>query len=49
VTHWWEFFRGGEPDQKFIRVLHDTARYLAGNEEIKVVSFEDVALGKVPL
>jgi hypothetical protein len=49
VTHWWEFFRGGEADQNFIKVLHETADYLASEDEIKVVSFDDVATGKVPL
>lgn len=49
VTHWWEFYRGGEPDKKFIQVLHETARYLAEREDLKVVSFEDVASGRVPI
>ncbi|HEX7859487.1 MAG TPA: DUF2334 domain-containing protein [Verrucomicrobiae bacterium] len=49
VTHWWEFYRGGEPDQKFIKVLHETAEWLAGESDLRVVSFEDVALGKVPI
>src|SRR4029079_8246394 len=25
VTHWWEFFRRGDSDIHFIRVLHETA------------------------
>ena len=49
VTHWWEFFRSGEPDRPFIEVLHETAEFLANDPEIKVVSFDDVAAGKVPL
>jgi len=49
VTHWWEFYRDGEPDQKLIQVLHETAEYLGSNEEIKVVSFDDVANGSVPI
>ncbi len=40
VTHWWEFFREGERDEKFIRVLHETADFLAGDPEVKVVRFE---------
>jgi hypothetical protein len=40
VTHWWEFFRGGDRDDKFIRVLHETADFLANEPEIKVVPFE---------
>lgn len=42
VTHWWEFFRGGEPDQSLIRVLHETARYLASRSDVRVISFSDV-------
>lgn len=48
VTHWWEFFRDGEPDRRLIQVLHNTAEYLA-SAEVKVVSFDDVAAGAVPL
>ena len=48
VTHWWEYFRNGEPDQAFIRVLHETAEYLATRKDLKVVSFEKVARGEVP-
>jgi hypothetical protein len=40
VTHWWEFFRGGERDDRFVRVLHETADFLASDPEIKVVRFE---------
>jgi hypothetical protein len=49
VTHWWEFFRDGEPDRRLIQVLHDTADYLARDSEIKVVTFDDVAQGRIPL
>jgi hypothetical protein len=49
VTHWWEFFRDGEPDHRFIKVLHETADYLSANPELKVVSFDDVAQGRVPI
>ena len=49
VTHWWEFFRDGEPDRRFIDVLHQTAEYLASSSDIRVVSFDDVAAGKIPL
>ena len=31
VTHWWEYFRDGEPDGAFIYFLHETAEYLAKN------------------
>jgi hypothetical protein len=40
VTHWWEFFREGERDDRFIRVLHETANFLANDPEIRVVRFE---------
>jgi hypothetical protein len=49
VTHWWEFYRGGEPDKKFIQALHETAKYLAEHPDLRVVSFQDVASGQVPL
>jgi predicted deacetylase len=43
VTHWWEYFRNGEPDDAFIGFLHATAEYLAGNPDVKVISFDDLA------
>jgi hypothetical protein len=49
VTHWWEYFRAGAADERFIEVLHGTARYLAGDPNIAVVSFDDVAGGKVTI
>jgi hypothetical protein len=49
VTHWWEYFRDGTPDDAFIDVLHRTAEYLANRNDIKVVSFDDVADKKVAL
>ena len=49
VTHWWEYFRGGNADQPFIQILHETARYLADDPDITVVSFDEVAAGKVPV
>lgn len=49
VTHWWEFYRNGEPDRPFIGVLHKTAEYLASDPQIRVVSFSDVAAGAVPI
>jgi hypothetical protein len=42
VTHWWEYFRGGTPDDPFIEVLHETADYLARQPELKVISFADL-------
>jgi len=49
VPHWWEYFRGGQPDERFIRVAHETARYLAEAPDIAVVSSDGVAAGKVPV
>ncbi|MDB6065743.1 MAG: hypothetical protein JWR26_1951 [Pedosphaera sp.] len=49
VTHWWEYFRNHRPDTAFIGKLHETASYLAGDPEIRVISFDDVAQGAVPL
>ena len=49
VTHWWEYFRDGAPDEKFIAVLHAVAAWLAGRRDIRVVSFREVASGKVAL
>ncbi len=42
VTHWWEFYRTGEADLPFIEVLHELAKYLATQPEVRVVSFNDV-------
>lgn len=42
VTHWWEYFPGGKPDERFIRLLHQTADYLASQSGIKVISFADL-------
>jgi hypothetical protein len=49
VTHWWEYFRDGTPDEGFIAVLHEVAEWLASRNDIRVVSFRDVASGKVSL
>ena len=49
VTHWWEYFDGGRPNEPFIGVLHETAQWLADQPDVKVISFSDVAEGRVPL
>ncbi|MDB6108594.1 MAG: hypothetical protein JWR69_344 [Pedosphaera sp.] len=49
VTHWWEYFPRLEPDPDFIEKLHRTARYLAEDPEIKVISFADLARLNLPL
>jgi len=43
VTHWWEYFANGQPNEPFIRVLHQTADYLASEKDIKVISFTELA------
>lgn len=45
VTHWWEYFRDGRPDDAFIGVLHDTAEYLATHPGICVTTFDELAGG----
>jgi hypothetical protein len=49
VTHWWEYFIGNKPNEAFIDVLHQTADYLANESDIQVVSFDDIADGRVPV
>jgi hypothetical protein len=49
VTHWWEYFRDGKPDDSFISVLHQTADRLANDPEIRVISFDDLIDAKVEL
>jgi hypothetical protein len=48
VTHWWEYFRQGVTDEKFVRVLHDTAEWLASQQDICVTTFEALAAAKAP-
>jgi hypothetical protein len=43
VTHWWEYFRDGRPDERFIRVLHEVADYLAGQSDVCVSTFDELA------
>jgi hypothetical protein len=49
VTHWWEYFREQKPDEAFIGLLHETAEYLAGERDIKVISFSELLDGDVSL
>lgn len=46
VTHWWEYFRNGRPDEAFINVLHATAAYLSNQPDIRVTTFAE--LGRDP-
>lgn len=45
VTHWWEYFRDGRPDDDFIRVLHQLAEHLAAQPDICVTTFATLAEG----
>lgn len=49
VTHWWEYFPNGQPDEPFIQILHKVADWLSKEPDLKVVSFDDFANGDVPL
>jgi hypothetical protein len=49
VFHWWEFFRDGVTDEELIGVLHEVAAWLASRPDVRIVSFRDVASGRVPL
>jgi hypothetical protein len=40
VTHWWEYFRNGAPDEAFIRVLHALADELAARPDVGMTSFD---------
>jgi hypothetical protein len=47
VTHWWEYYRDGRPDEPFIQVLHETANWLADQENVRAVSFDDLLVTDV--
>jgi hypothetical protein len=47
VTHWWEYFRDRSVDDRLIHFLHETAAFLSSQSDIKVVSFADLAQGRV--
>lgn len=47
VTHWWEYFREEHPDLEFIDILHRTAEFLADDPSIRVITFDDLAQGRV--
>jgi hypothetical protein len=49
VTHWWEYFANGRPNEAFIRVLHQTADYLASEKDLKVISFTELANSRLEL
>ena len=49
VTHWWEYFPGGRPDTEFIDILHRVAAQLANDPDIRVIAFDELADGRVPV
>jgi hypothetical protein len=49
VTHWWEYFRDGHPDDRFIPLLRHVAEYLSTRSDISVIPFSDLAEGRVTL
>ena len=49
VTHAWEYFQDGKPDQSFIDVLHHTAEWLAEQTDVRVIGFDDLPKQKVKL
>ena len=49
MTHWWEYFRSGEPDEPFIDFLHETLRHLCRRSDVQVISFADLASGEIGL
>ncbi len=42
VTHWWEYFREETPDDSLVGVLHETALWLASQDDVKVIGFDDL-------
>jgi len=49
VTHWWEYFCDGVPNEGFIQTLHELASWFAGQAGLKVISFDALPDGDVPL
>jgi len=43
VTHWWEYFRDGRTDERFVCVLHTLADQLAARRDLRVITFETLA------
>lgn len=49
VTHWWEYFRTGEPDEPFIEFLHETLRQLANRSDVRMISFDELLDSNIAL
>jgi len=41
VTHWWEYFMNGDPDEAYISILHQVAAFLHESPDISVISFKE--------
>jgi len=48
VTHWWEYFRDGQTDDRFIEILHRVAALLDNRSETQVISFAELVDGEIP-
>jgi hypothetical protein len=49
VTHWWEYFEDGRADEGLVKILHETAAWLAEQRDVQVITFGDLAEGRVAL
>lgn len=49
VTHWWEYFRSGAPDEPFIDFLHETLRHLATRSDVRIVTFDELVSAGIAL
>ncbi|HLH56513.1 MAG TPA: DUF2334 domain-containing protein [Verrucomicrobiae bacterium] len=49
VTHWWEYFRSGEPDDPFIDFLHETLRHLSKRSDVQLITFGDLVSKRIPI
>ena len=47
VTHWWEYFRDGKPDETFIAVLQETVAELTKMPEVKLIAFDDLVAREI--
>jgi len=47
VTHWWEYFRDGKPDEPFIAVLQEAVAELTKMPDVKLITFDDLVTGEI--
>lgn len=43
VTHWWEYFYKGVPNEPFIEILHQVAEMLSKDPTVQVIRFSELA------